>query len=243
MKASRFPICGSDGNGIRYGRIRAFKKSWRDPNQRLRTIKDRHEPERRLQIASSPIAPRPKPARLLVSEYACRMHSVENSVTIRRLGRSSLQRLHRYENLQSSQIPESVAGFALSWLCAIQFRLCSRRRSGKQFFTASRTSWRRRRTLWTWRRTRTGREIRSAESLRFAVPGSGRVATKFRPALWQRAGWDRSVSAGKAADAKSDGQSNQEWMPNRAGNVSGDVILRMTDRRKRNNHEVHEQEY
>ena len=110
----------------------------------------------------------------------------ENSVTILRLVRSSLQRLHRYENLQLSHIPESVAGFALSWLCAIQFRLCSRRRSGKQFFTASRTSWRRRRrTLWTWRwrRTGTGREIRSAEPLRFAIPGAGRVATKFRPAF------------------------------------------------------------
>ena len=44
---------------------------------------------------------------------------VENSVTILRLVRSSLQRLHRYENLQSSHIPESVAGFALSWLCVM----------------------------------------------------------------------------------------------------------------------------
>ena len=87
------------------------------------------------------------------------------------------------------------------------------------------------------------RKSRSAESVWFAVPGSGRVATKFRPALWQRPGWDRSVSAGKAADAKTDGHSNQQRMPNRAGNVSGDVILRMTDCRQRNNHEVHEQEY
>ena len=53
----------------------------------------------------------------------------------------------------------------------------------------------------------------------------------------------RTVLVGKAADAKSDGQSDQKRMPNRAGNVSSDVILRMTDCRQRNNHEVHEQEY
>jgi len=108
----------------------------------------------------------------------------ENSVTILRLVRSSLQRLHRYENLQLSHIPESVAGFALSWLCAIQFRLCSRRRSGKQFFTASRTSWRRRRrTLWTWRRTRTGREISISRTLTVRRPrcreSSYKVSARF----------------------------------------------------------------
>jgi hypothetical protein len=132
------------------------------------------------------------------------MHAfgVENSVTILRLVRSSLQRLHRYENLQSSHIPESVAGFALAWLCAIQLCLCSRRRCGKRFFTASRTSWRRRWTLWTWRRTRTGREIRSAESFWFAVPGSGRVATKFRPAFVARTWLGQIRFSGKSGGRK-----------------------------------------
>jgi hypothetical protein len=103
--------------------------------------------------------------------------NVANSVTILRFVRSSLQRLHRYDKFESSQISEGVAGAAVAWLRAIQFCLCSRRRRVKRFFTASRTSWRRRRwTLWTWRRTRTGRKIRSAESFRFAVPGTGRVA-------------------------------------------------------------------
>ena len=100
---------------------------------------------------------------------------VKNSVTILRLVRSSLQRLHRYENLQSSHIPEGVAKPALAWLRALHLCLCSRRRCGKRSFTASRTSWRRWwRTLWTWTRTR--RNVRSVESLRFAVPGAGRVA-------------------------------------------------------------------
>ena len=115
---------------------------------------------------------------------------VENSVTILRLTRSSLQRLHRYENLQSSHIPESVAGFALAWLRALHLCLCSRRRCGKRSFTASRTSWGRWwRTLWTWTRTRTRRNIRSAESFRFAVPGAGRVAI----------GCSAEFSAGRAA--------------------------------------------
>ena len=43
MKASRFPICGSVGSGIRYGRIRVFKKSSRNLNQRLCTTKGRLE--------------------------------------------------------------------------------------------------------------------------------------------------------------------------------------------------------
>ena len=172
MKASHFQTCGNVGSGIRYGRIRAFKKSWRNLNQRLCTTKGRLEIEKRLQTSPA-------------SFGVCLPHAfgVENSVTILRLVRSSLQSLHRYENLRLPQIRESVAGTGLPWLCTLQFRLCSRRRSGKQFFTASRTSWRWRRTLWTWRRRRTGREIRSAESFWFAVPGSGRVATKFRPAF------------------------------------------------------------
>ena len=104
----------------------------------------------------------------------------ENSVTILRLVRSSLQRLHRYENLRSSHIPQSVAKPALAWLRALHLCLCSRRRCGKRSFTASRTSWRRWwRTLWTWTRTR--RNVRSVESLRFAVPGAGTVTiTKFK---------------------------------------------------------------
>jgi hypothetical protein len=133
------------------------------------------------------------------------MHAfgVENSVTILRLVRSSLQRLHRYENFQSSQINKGVAGFALSWLCPLQFCLCSRRRCGKRFFTASRTSWRwRRRTLWTWRRTRTGREIRPAEPLWFAVPGPGRVTTKFRPAFVARTWLGQIRFSGKSGGRK-----------------------------------------
>jgi hypothetical protein len=102
--------------------------------------------------------------------------NVENSVTIPHLVRSLLQRLHRYGNFQSSQISEGVAWAALSWLCAIQFCLRSRRRVCRRFFTAVPTSWRRRRTLWARSWTRTGRNIRSVESLRFAVPGPGRVA-------------------------------------------------------------------
>jgi hypothetical protein len=112
----------------------------------------------------------------------CAPHSfgAENSVTILRLVRSSLQSLHRYDNFQSSQIREGVAGSALAWLRALHLCLCSRRRCGKRSFTASRTSWRRWwRTLWT----RTRRNVRSVESLRFAVPGAGTVAiAELRPA-------------------------------------------------------------
>ena len=100
--------------------------------------------------------------------------NVANSVTILRFVRSSLQRLYRYDKFESSQISEGPVGADLSWLCAIQFCLCSRRRFVRRFFTASPTSWRRRRTLWTWTRTR--RNVRPVESLRFAVPGTGRVA-------------------------------------------------------------------
>jgi len=49
---------------------------------------------------------------------------MENSVTILRLIRSSLQKLYRYDNFESSQINDGVAGAALSCLCALQFRLC-----------------------------------------------------------------------------------------------------------------------
>src|SRR5437660_10940324 len=75
-KASRFPICGSGGNGIRYGRIRVFKKFWPRPSQRLSTSKDRLDIERRLQITFSRILRRPKPAELLVLESASSIHSI-----------------------------------------------------------------------------------------------------------------------------------------------------------------------
>src|SRR5205814_5478608 len=89
-----------------------------------------------------------------------------------------------YDNFESPQISEGRAGGSLPWHCALQFCLCSRRRIVKRFFTAASTSWRRR-TVWTWTRTRprTGRNVRSVESFRFAVPGAGRVATtKFQNA-------------------------------------------------------------
>src|SRR5438132_12622973 len=57
---------------------------------------------------------------------------MENSVTILRLVRSSLQKLHRYDNFESSQINDGVAGAALSCLCALQLRLCYRRRFVKR---------------------------------------------------------------------------------------------------------------
>src|SRR5439155_18790523 len=43
-KASHFQTFGSVGSGIRYGRIRGFKKSSRGLNQRLCTNKDRLDP-------------------------------------------------------------------------------------------------------------------------------------------------------------------------------------------------------
>jgi hypothetical protein len=88
----------------------------------------------------------------------------------------SVQRVRRYGNFESSQIREGVARSALCWLCALQLFLCSRRRSGRRFFTASPTSWQRRRTLWTWTR----RNVRSVESFRFAIPGAGRITTGLR---------------------------------------------------------------
>jgi tetratricopeptide (TPR) repeat protein len=53
-----------------------FKKSWRDPNQRLRTIKDRHELEEATTDCIFAYSSAPETSPLLVSECACRMHSV-----------------------------------------------------------------------------------------------------------------------------------------------------------------------
>ena len=47
-----------------------------------------------------------------------------------------------------------------------------------------------------------GREIRSAEPLRFAVPGSGRVATKFRPAFVARTWLGQIRFSGKSGGRK-----------------------------------------
>src|SRR5438067_9172373 len=101
MKASHFQTSGSVGSGIRYGRIRVFKKSSRNLNQRLCTTKGRLEIERRLQTSPGSLGGGGPPG-----------FGGEDSVTILRVVRSSLERLYCCENLQSFQILETVAGFA-----------------------------------------------------------------------------------------------------------------------------------